>query len=431
MPTDESLRSVRRDGHEITRRAALKCLAGAAGLAAGARTVRAADAPATQGAATAPTSRPALLERQSSGSEIWQITTEPFHQSNIYCEVPWCSRDSRHFVYLRSNPAQRRDTTELLVVELGTWKQYRLDTAVASRGYAITPDGIFYYFKRNADGSADLMKVDLNDGSPRAVYRMENGEDLSALRSHGTVSVDHRYWLAGKSVENQKHLYGILLIDLQKGTRSTIDRDPYVFNAHPQFNPADPHQVMIQLNRGGIIDPDSGKKQSTGPEGATLYLLSVPDGKRTPLPVGRPDTTPITGHEAWIGTSGEIVLSVEAGGDFSVEKGTLLRVRPGEPARILANRYRYNHVAASRCGRFFCCDDWKPPYKIVIGSVRTGRTTVVCESKSSGGKAQNTHPHAYLTPDLKWVIFNSDRNGFPHVHAASVPEDLIKDLSKA
>ena len=259
MPTDESLRSVRRDGHEITRRAALKCLAGAAGLAAGARTVRAADAPATQGATTAPTSRPAMLERQSSGSEIWQITTEPLHQSNIYCEVPWCSRDSRYFVYLRANLAQKRDATEFLVVELGTWKQHRLDTAGTSRGCAITPDGIFYYFKRNADGSADLMKVDLNDGSPRAVYRMENGEDLSTLRSHGTVSVDHRYWLAGKSVENQKHLYGILLIDLQKGTRSTIDRDPYVFNAHPQFNPADPHQVMIQLNRGGIIDPDSGK----------------------------------------------------------------------------------------------------------------------------------------------------------------------------
>ncbi|MCH7558921.1 MAG: hypothetical protein IIB56_15920 [Planctomycetes bacterium] len=47
------------------------------------------------------------------------------------------------------------------------------------------------------------------------------------------------------------------------------------------------------------------------------------------------------------------------------------------------------------------------------------------------GSAQNTHPHAYLTPDLKWVIFNSDRSGFPHVHAASVPEGIIEELSKA
>ena len=47
------------------------------------------------------------------------------------------------------------------------------------------------------------------------------------------------------------------------------------------------------------------------------------------------------------------------------------------------------------------------------------------------GSAQNTHPHAYLTPDLKWVIFNSDRIGFPHVHAASVPEGIIEELSKA
>jgi len=29
------------------------------------------------------------LERQSTGSEIWQITAEQFTQSNIYCELPY------------------------------------------------------------------------------------------------------------------------------------------------------------------------------------------------------------------------------------------------------------------------------------------------------------------------------------------------------
>ena len=42
---------------------------------------------------------------------------------------------------------------------------------------------------------------------------------------------------------------------------------------------------------------------------------------------------------------------------------------------------------------------------------------------------QHTHPHAYLTPDLKWIIFNSDSSGSPHVHAASVPEGMIAELS--
>ena len=34
-------------------------------------------------------------------------------------------------------------------------------------------------------------------------------------------------------------------------------------------------------------------------------------------------------------------------------------------------------------------------------------------------------------PDLKWVIFNSNRSGFPHLYAASVPDDMIKELSTA
>jgi hypothetical protein len=46
------------------------------------------------------------------------------------------------------------------------------------------------------------------------------------------------------------------------------------------------------------------------------------------------------------------------------------------------------------------------------------------------GRPQNTHPHAYLTPDLKWVVFNSDRRGFPHIHVASVPEGMIETLSE-
>jgi len=54
---------------------------------------------------------------------------------------------------------------------------------------------------------------------------------------------------------------------------------------------------------------------------------------------------------------------------------------------------------------------------------------VVCDSKTVPGRAQSTHPHGYLTPDLKWVIFNSNRSGEPHVHAASVPEGLIEKLS--
>ena len=188
---------------------------------------------------------------------------------------------------------------------------------------------------------------------------------------------------------------------------------------------------MVQHNRGGKYTPEGKRIRLTGPEGATLYLVSIPDGKRTELEVGKPFTTSCTGHEAWIGDTKEILLTVSARDDFAAEKGNLLGVRAGRPARVVGRGYKFNHVGTSRCGRFFCCDDWQGAFKLVIGSTRSGKSAVVCESKTKPDRSQNTHPHGYLTPDLKWVVFNSNRGGFAHVHAASLPEGMIESLKGA
>ncbi len=367
------------------------------------------------------------LERQSTGSEIWQVTTKEFRQSNIYCEIPYCSGDGRFFVYERHNPKlSGRNKIELMVVELGTWKQYRLDVTIGTAGSAISHDGLFYYLKQTRSKTLDLMRANLSKGTREKIYQME---DMTDINSFGTVSADGRYYAFGKRLGSDYKMFGILLVDLQEGIMAIIDRDPFILNPHPQFEPGGSRELMIQHNRGGKYTPEGKRIQLVGPEGATLYLLSVPDVERTELQVGKPYTTPATGHEAWIGETGEILLTVMAEEDYEPYKGNLLAVRAGTPARVLAKGYKFNHVGVSRCGRFFCCDDWQGTAKLVIGSISSGRTAVVCESKTSRSGAQNTHPHAYLTPDLKWVIFNSDRNGFPHVHAASVPDSILEKLS--
>ena len=413
----------------LRRRTLLRHLAvGAAGIAGGARRGAAGERSTSSPAAVASDPPAIRLERQSTGSEIWQVTTERFNQSNIYCEVPYCSRDGRYFIYERRKPdSSGPNRTELMAVEIGSWKQHRLDVTTGLVGSAISHDGVFYYLEQTADGERDLMRADLATGSSEAIHRMIGPQRGGSL---GTVSADRRYYAQGLRLDDQYKTFGINLIDLTEGTERIIDRDPYILNPHPQFDPGDSRQLMIQHNRGGRYTPDGKLERLVGPEGATLYLLSVPDGKRTELQVGTPFTTPVTGHEAWIGTTREVLLTVSAGGDYAPDKGNLLGVRAGQPARVVTRGYQFNHVGVSRCGRFFCCDDWRGTTKLVIGSVRTGRSAVVCESKASRSRAQNTHPHAYLTPDLKWVIFNSDCSGFPHVHAASVPEGMIEKLAE-
>ncbi len=272
------------------------------------------------------------------------------------------------------------------------------------------------------------MRVDLGTGVSEKVFSFGPEPRLGSL---GTVSPDHRYYACGKRLDERYTRFGILLVDLKEGRQQVIDEDPYIFNPHPQFEPGEGRQLMIQHNRGGGYSPDGTRIRTVGPEGATLYLLSVPDGKRTPLRVGKPYTTMITGHEAWIGTTREMLLSVVAEGEYAPDKGNLLAVRAGGTARTVARGYAFNHVGVSRCGRLFSCDDWRGTCKLVIGSIATGRTAVVCESHASRSREQNTHPHAYLTPDLKWLIFNSDRSGFPHIYAARVPEEMVAGLTRA
>jgi hypothetical protein len=104
----------------------------------------------------------------------------------------------------------------------------------------------------------------------------------------GTISPDGRYYAWGKRLDEQYTRFGVLLIDLEKQTKSVIDEDPCIFNPHPQFEPDRGSQLLIQHNRGGKFSPDGKLEQLVGPEGATLYLLSISDFQRTSLQLGTP-----------------------------------------------------------------------------------------------------------------------------------------------
>lgn len=373
--------------------------------------------------------KPSAIGTSSAGAEIWQVTTTGRRHSNIYCEVPYCSRSSRYFVYERAlERPERGNGTELVAVELGTWKEERLDVAAGLGGLAISKDGVLYYLQRSGEKDLDLLRADLDDGKPERAYRRKAEPWIFSL---GTVSRDGRWYAGGIRLAQDWSLFGIVAVDLETGKEEVIDRDPFILNPHPQFDPGNPARLMIQHNRGGRYSAAGKLERLVGPEGATLYFLSVPAGKRTELRVGTPHTTPCTGHEAWIGETGAALLTVAASGDYAPERGNLLSVREGEPAKVVSKGHNFNHVGVSRCGKYFACDDWRPPYPLVVGSIETGRSAVLCDSETSPTGTQDTHPHAYLTPDLKWLIFNSNRSGSPRIYAARVPEGLLAGLAKS
>ena len=92
-----------------------------------------------------------------------------------------------------------------------------------------------------------------------------------------------------------------------------------------------------------------------------------------------------------------------------------------------------NHIGIEPTGRVFCADTFEPD-EIIVGSPVTGRAAVICPARTSYRRARerpawsDSHPHAYISPDLKWVVFNSDRTGAQQIYCAAVPPEIIASI---
>jgi len=359
----------------------------------------------------------------STGSQIIQITSAPVISNNIYCEQAYCTSDGKRFAFTRTSysPAP---STSLWVCDLPTRRITMIEPEIHSGIANCKYSGIIYYAV-SRKGRKEIIRLSLETLEKEPVFDLEG---VPPLRIQ-SVSPDQRYCV-GIYIPRPKQCQ-IIRLDFKEGDWQVIHENEDIINPHLQYEPSRGEDILVQHNRGGIIDENGNIIRLVGEEGATLYVIDSDGGNYRPLPVGKPYTNPVTGHECWIGDTREVLLTISASLEEALKKGNLLAARPGtKSARVVAKGYRFGHISASKDGSFFIGDAWNVPGKpVVIGSIETGRSMILCISGTSGGSPQYSHPHPYLTGDNKWVIFNSDRTGVPQVYVASVSEDLLASLT--
>ena len=360
------------------------------------------------------------------GVRLLQVTSRPGIHMNLYCEVPYMDPAGRRLIYTRQE--QGGAPTEIWCADLEDLSATRICSDSSVTGAAVSPDQRHFYFLSGPGGDAlRLVRLDL-ETLEQKTYEFRGAPMPQTL---GSVTPDGRYYVYGMHLPTDAGRFGIQRLDLTTGAAEMIHRGTEICNSHPQIEPRHGRDCLIQHNRGCEFDERGRITRLVGEEGATIYLINLEGGDVRPLPVGKPFTKPLQGHQCWLGRTGEVLLTVGGGPrEESAKAGNLLRVRPGaERAEVVASGHYFCHVNASRCGRHFVCDTY-PDAKILIGSIRTGRTRLLCESGASFGSKGYTHPHPYLSPDCKWVIFNSDRTGTPHVFAARVPDGWLDELAR-
>jgi hypothetical protein len=371
-----------------------------------------------------------------SGSRVWRLTSAPCINHNIYCEMPYLDADSHHLFFLRQY--RPYGNCEVWCADMQTHRLYSVcDEIVGLLGIAVSPEQRYFYCTRQRDaGGFTIVRTEM------ATLDQQRFDvpDLPTPRGLGAVGHDPNRIYYALRVGPQ--MFGVMRADLPSGTHEVIHEDAQINNAHLQLDPGSGNDLLIQHNLGAKFDAYGNPVALADARGITMYVLHLNSCEITRLPVGEPHTWRIQGHQCWIGTTAEILFTISEGkaglNDDEVTKrreeliarGCLLAVRPGdEQARVVASGYRLTHPNASRCGRYFVADAW-PGTEIVVGSIKTGRQAVLTKAHNSWAGAQYTHVHPYFTPDSRWVVFNSDRTGVPHIHIARVPDELLASLDE-
>ncbi|MCF7855191.1 MAG: hypothetical protein K9N51_10370 [Candidatus Pacebacteria bacterium] len=370
------------------------------------------------------------LRELKNGVRIHQITNEPLRASNLYCERNFCSNDSKRFLYARCLDEQSTPMRwEFVLCEFGTWEKQPIAKGVLAVCVSYGND---YYLQRiRPNGHAEFARLALDTGELQIVWTMAEKERVAL---HPSVSPDGKLLAYHAPISFDPQRFGVFVVDLESGNEETVFEHRHVCNAHLQFHPTDNRLLMVQFNRGCEFRPDGTRSRLVGDEGATLFLLDAVSGETEPLQIGKPYTPPITGHQAWLGTSHDIIATVAAGDEYAAKpgKGSVVTVARGKPCRQLGTGVRLVHIGSSPLGRYFHADAVDNDY-VVIGSPTTGRTIVVHDAPDEPGPGdknfgQQGHPHAYMSPDCRWVVFNSDRTGRPQTYVAELPNGFLDPL---
>lgn len=348
----------------------------------------------------------------STGAAIEQLTSEPIISTNVYGEQRFSSADGTRIVLERRLFGQQ---PEVWVADLPRRRVARL---IKGRPLAANaPLNAIYVLDEE---QATLQRINLMKLTVSQIMQFDKDRLPQVL----TVSPDEKWLVCGPYPVGDNR-FAIDRIDLATRTTTTLAQVQDAFNPHLQFDLASSEQLMIQINRRGTLhDAPDGQ-----PLGATLAIMNVQDGKITPLPVGVPYTRPISGHETWVGLTGQLMFTVAPTDHPTLigQTGVYL-VKPGEDrARPVALGRPVNHLAVSDDGRYFVVDEIVT-YRLWIGSVATGKMAMLCDSHTRQGRPQYTHAHPYMTPDNQHVIFNSNVTGVPQVYSARIPEGFLEAL---
>jgi len=363
------------------------------------------------------------------GAEVTRLTSAIAINNNIYCEQPYGSSDGRRIVFVRHWGTPGFDArSQIFVADLERIMICPVEQ-VTTGNNAAWGDWFHYVGPGNAIMAFTISGLE---------HKVVTSNPQMQTPAIGALSPDGRYMITREVLPGPT--IGIFRFDTLENRGEIIFDDPEIVNPHLQFNPVDGQHILVQHNRGSRMSADGTVENYDRTLGCTLFRLDADGSNRTQIPAGPPWTAGCTGHECFLADTGKVMFSVhwnlKTGAlDDRWPHGNLFTAVPGtdQPTVFPAPEHRFNHVCASRCGKYFVADSYRHglpgPVPLVVGNLETGKhRELLADCRASCGGAQYNHPHAYFTADTRRVVYNADPKGVPHIFVATVPDGFLESL---
>jgi hypothetical protein len=286
----------------------------------------------------------------------------------------------------------------------------------------VTPDGAWFYY---SVGRA-IMRMSPESFEREEVFRVP--EEIGSVSRIRSVSADGDRFLTAN--RRTKEGGGVAMVDLARGTAEVIFEHADARNAHPQYSHNPDRKVCVQVNDGIEFDPDGNITRLVGPNGASLHVLNDDGSGLVRLKVGGSPLERVQGHQCWVGAQDLIITTLHRrpSADSLWVQDRIVTIGPGDEAyRVVGAGEAFCHIHTTPDGRWWV-SDCNRTGRIYVGSLRSGRHRLFCDSGATFGAAQYTHPHPFFLGNGKTIAWNSDMTGVPQVYYARIPEGFLEAL---
>ena len=336
----------------------------------------------------------AILKDPRSGLRVIRLTHHATISMNLYFEMCAFSADDQYVFFVSQRDAGRDAPWDLFRARTDGLELIQVTECDHIGGIVVSPatDCVFY----QCDG--EIRKVDIASLKEKTVARTpiapSGGQTLLA-------SIDAKGKTYFGSCSSEKGIGILFKMDTVSGEIS----------------------VLFEGEQQGHIHVDArGRTLEFGEfhQGAgTPYLIDA-DGRRL-----RPFPFTQFAHCTWLAKSNKMQATLLPPGNAIVTQAE----GDERPTVLTGGRY-YWHSGASLDGQWIIADTNWPQEGLYLLHVPTRTVTFVCDPRASCSHPQWTHPHPSISPNKKFILFNSDMTGLGQVYLVELTDDFLKQASQ-